>query len=320
MPLFEMPMSELREYTGTNPRPDDFDEYWARAIDEMRSLDPKVDIREAEFQAPFAECFDLTFTGVREARAHAQYLRPKNGEKPHPAVLQFHGYSGNAGDWTDKLSYVAAGFSVFALDCRGQGGSSEDSGGVKGNTHRGHIVRGLDDEPENLLFRHIFLDTAELATIAMSMDEVDENRVAAMGGSQGGGLTVACAALEPNIKCLAPTFPFLSDYRRVWGMDLAKNAYQELTDYFRLFDPRHEREEEIFTRLGYIDVQHLAERIRGRVLWALSMMDQVCPPSSQFAAYNKINAEKEMVIYPDFGHERLPGFADIAYRFIIDRA
>ncbi len=319
MPLFEMPLHELKEYRGTNPKPDDFDEYWSRAIEEMRSIDPKIEIEASDFQAPFAECFDLTFTGVRDARIHALYLRPTHADTPHPAVLQFHGYSGNAGDWTDKLPYVSAGFSVFALDCRGQGGSSEDSGGVRGNTFKGHIVRGLDDDPENLLFRHVFLDTAQLASIAMSMDEVDENRVAAMGGSQGGGLTVACSALEPRITCLAPTFPFLSDYRRVWGMDLAKNAYQELTDYFRLFDPRHERENEIFKTLGYIDIQHLANRIRGTVFWAIAMMDQVCPPSSQFATYNKLSTEKDMVMYPDYGHERLPGFADSTFRFILDR-
>src|SRR5690606_3071815 len=148
-------------------------------------------------------------------------------------------------DWQDKLGYAALGYSVFAMDVRGQGGLSEDVGGVKGRTIEGHIIRGLDDEPDNLLFRHIFLDCAQLANIAMSMPEVDETRVGATGWSQGGALTIACAALEPRIKKLAPVYPFLSDYKRVWEMDLAKDAYAELRSYFRYFDPRHEREDEI---------------------------------------------------------------------------
>ena len=82
----------------------------------------------------------------------------------------------------------------------GQGGLSQDLGEVTGTTFKGHIVRGLDDPPEKLAFRQIFLDTAQLARIVMDMPEVDENRVGAMGGSQGGGLTLACAALEPRIK------------------------------------------------------------------------------------------------------------------------
>ena len=49
-------------------------------------------------------------------------------------------------------------------------------------------------------------------------------------------------------------------------MDLAKDAYAELRTFFRHFDPQHEREEEIFTKLGYIDIQFLADRIKGDVL------------------------------------------------------
>ena len=99
-------------------------------------------------------------------------------------------------------------------------------------------------------------------------------------------------------------------------MDLAKNAYEELSQYFRHFDPQHKREDEIFMKLGYIDLQNLVKRIKGEVLMATGLMDVVCPPSTQFAAYNKITAPKQMSIYPDFGHENLPGFSDETYQFM----
>jgi len=317
MPVFEMSLEELRRYQGRNPRASDFDEYWDRAISEMKAVKADVElVPYTEMETPFAECFELYFTGVGGARVYAKYLRPKNASGPHPAVVLFHGYSGSSGDWVDKLGYVALGYSVAALDCRGQGGKSEDVGGVKGNTLRGHIIRGLDDSPEKLLFRQIYLDCAQLAGLVMKMPEVDAKRVGATGGSQGGGLTLACAALEPGVKLAAPVFPFLCDYRRVWEMDLAKNAYEELRAFFRLFDPLHEREEELWTRLGYIDCQHLAPRIKARIQMHVGLMDEVCPPSTQFAAYNKITAKKEMVIYPDFGHEGLPGQADRVFEFL----
>jgi cephalosporin-C deacetylase len=317
MPVFEMPLSELEKYQGCNPRPSNLNQYWEEALQEMRATDPCLTLVPSQFQAPCADCFDLYFTGVRNARIHAKYLRPKNVPEPHPAILIFHGYSGNSWDWSDKLNYIAAGFSVIAMDCRGQGGLSEDTGRVKGTTFHGHIIRGLDDAPENMLFRHIFLDTAQLASIVMNLPEVDPNRVGALGGSQGGGLTLACASLEPQIKRAGPCFPFLCDYRRVWEMDLAKDAYNELREYFRNFDPNHAREEEVYTRLGYIDVQHLAERIKGEVLMGTGLMDTICPPSTQFAAYNKIKAPKQMVIYPDYGHEGLPGMNDRFFQFML---
>jgi len=317
MGLFDLPLEELYKYQGRNPRPADFDAYWDAAIAEMRNTDPRVEMIPSAFQTPFAECFDLYFTGVRGARVYAKYLRPKKAPKtPHPAICMFHGYSGSSGEWTDKLPYVALGFSVAALDVRGQGGLSEDVGGVKGNTLRGHIIRGLDDEPDELMYRQIFLDTAQLAGIVMGMPEVDENRVGATGMSQGGGLTLACAALEPRIKRAAPVCPFLCDYQRVWEIDLAVNAYEELKQYFRSFDPQHLREKETFTRLGYIDCQHLAPRIKGEVMMAVGLMDQICPPSSQFAAYNKIRSPKSLRIYPDFTHEYYPGFPDEIFQFM----
>lgn len=318
MPVFEMSLEELKQYRGVNPRPEDFEQYWERALEEMNSVDPQIELVPADFQVPFAECYHLYFTGVRGARVHAKYLRPQKISKleKHPAVLQFHGYTGDSGDWNEKLNYVAAGFSVAALDCRGQGGLSDDTGGVIGNTHCGHIIRGLSDDPDNLLFRHIFLDTAQLAAIIMDMPEVDENRVGAMGGSQGGALTLACASLEPRIRKAAPQYPFLSDYKRVWEMDLAKDAYNEIRTYFRKFDPLHEREEDIYTTLGYIDIQNLVKRIKGEVLMGTGLMDMICPPSTQFAAYNKIQSKKEMKIYPDYGHEHLPGFNDIVFEFM----
>ncbi len=314
--LFDMSRERLEAYQGINPRPADFDAYWERGLAEMRALDPAVELVPAKFQVPFAECFDLFFTGVGGARIHAKLARPRQAAAPHPAVVQFHGYSGSSGDWLDKMPWAALGFTIAALDCRGQAGLSEDVGGVKGNTLRGQIIRGLDDAPERLLFRQIFLDCAQLAGLVMAMPEVDPGRVGCFGGSQGGGLTLACAALEPRIRRAAPNFPFLCDYQRVWEMDQAKDAYAELKEFFRSFDPLHEREKEIFTRLGYIDVQHLAPRIRAEVMMAVGFCDTVCPPSTQFAAYNKIPGKKSYVAYPDFGHEGLPGHGDRVFQFL----
>ncbi len=312
-----MPLEKLKTYEGINPKPKDFDAFWDNSIAEMRELDSQLELVPADFPTPYAECFDMYFKGVGGARIHARLAQPtQKCDSPGPAVLMFHGYSGNAGEWTGLLPYVAMGYTAVSLDCRGQGGQSEDVGGVKGTTQSGHIIRGLDGPPENMLFRNIFLDTAQMAKLVMEMDDVDENRVGAMGGSQGGGLTMACVSLEPRIKLAAPVFPFLSDYQRVWEMDLATGAYAELKYYFRMFDPQHKREDEIFNKLGYIDIQHLAPRIKAEVCMFTGLMDTICPPSTQFAAYNKITSKKSMEIYPDFGHEGLPYVGEKTFQFM----
>lgn len=314
----DFPLKELETYTGINPCPADFDDFWQKSLKEMRSVEPDVKFLPAEFHSPFAECFNMSFTGVRGARINAKFIKPKNIKGKIPAILQFHGYNCSNGDWNDKLNYVAAGFAVAAMSCRGQSGMSEDIGGVQGLTSSGQLIRGIDDKPENMTMRHIMLDTAEIANIVMNLDFIDEKNVYAMGASQGGGLTCACASLEPRIRKAAPTYPFLSDYKRVWDMDLAKDAYGEIRHYFRTMDPSHSHESEVYEKLGYIDIKNMAKWIKADVLMATGLSDNICPPSTQFAVYNRITSNKKHILYPDFGHEWIPEFGDLIWDFFVN--
>ncbi len=313
---FDLPLKELETYTGSSPKPKDFAAYWERALAELDQQSLDYELVPATFQTSLVDCYDLYFTGVGGARIHCKLAQPKQTDEAGPGIVMFHGYSCDSGDWVEKAMYAAHGTTVLAMDCRGQGGLSEDPLVVKGSTLRGHIIRGVEDpNPDHLYFRNVFLDTVQAARILMSMPHVDETRIGAHGASQGGALTVACAALEPRIKLALPVYPFLSDYRRAWEMDMNNTAYEEIAWYFRQLDPTHEREEAIFNRLGYIDIQNLADRIQAKVFWVTAMIDQVCPPSTQFAAYNKIQSEKQMVLYHEYGHEYLLNLPDKAFQF-----
>ncbi|MFO7637411.1 MAG: acetylxylan esterase [Clostridia bacterium] len=315
MPLVDKPLKELKTYMGISPCPADIDGYWNRALEEMKAVKPEVEVKKASFQWEGIKCYDMHFTGVRNGNIYSRLLVPQKSDKKTPALIRFHGYHGNTQDWSQYLAFALSGFTVAAMDVRGQGGLSSDGASYKGSTIKGHIIRGLDDDPQNLAFRHIFLDAAQLTGIIMSIDEVDERRVGCYGGSQGGGLALACAALEPRISRVVSLHPFLSDYQRVWEMDLVIQAYEEIGYHFRNFDPGHDRENEIFHTLGYIDVKNIVKRISGKVLMGTGLMDTICPPSSVFAAYNNIRSEKQMKVYPDFKHENIPEFADLTYQF-----
>ncbi|MBL8088120.1 MAG: acetylxylan esterase [Chthonomonas sp.] len=316
MPLVDMPLDELQSYQGTNPRPSDFDSFWDAGLAELDKLGTEVCLESAGPHIPGVECFDAWFTGVGGARIYAKHVRPVMRPAKSPAVIEFHGYSMQSGEWIDLAKWVHAGFSAWSLDVRGQGGRSEDVGGVRGTTLRGHIVRGLGDEPSKMLYRSIFLDCAQLARIAASQDDTDGSRIGTIGWSQGGGLSLACAALSPFVTRCVSAYPFLADYQRVWAMDLAKDAYDELRYFLRSFDPTHARIQEIWMQLGYIDVQHLAPRIKGEVRMLTGLMDTICPPSTQFAAYNKLTGPKSIVIYPNHSHEGLPGAVDANFEFL----
>lgn len=317
MPQIDMSLEKLKAYQGKNPRPADFDVFWDKSLEELNTIDPAPVFTKADISCAFADLYELRFTSTKGARIYAKVAVPKHekGERL-PTILKFHGLSGNGGAFFDLLPFAAQGFVMATMDSRGQGGYSEDVGGVAGTTYTHPFIRGIEGPPEGLLVRDLFLDTAMLARVMMAQDFVDGTRMAAMGQSQGGALSVACAALVPSIKLCAPCFPYHADYLRVWEMDLAKGAYEGLRYYFRWFDPAHEREEEIFTKLGYIDIQNLAPRIRAKTFWTTCLMDTTCPPSTQFAAYNKMTCEKEMLIYPDYAHELPSSHKDKTFTFL----
>lgn len=211
--MADMPLEKLKAYMGSSPKPVDFDEYWERALKEMTETESNVTIKRSDFYAPTVDCYDMWFTGVRNGEIYVKLLKPKKIEGKLPAVLFFHGYTAHTADFINYVQYAASGYVVAAMACRGQNDRSNDLNAVRGNTVNGFICRGMDDEdPDNLHYRNLFLDGAMLARIVMNMEEVDENRVAVTGYSQGGALSNVCAALVPEIKLVVSVYPFLSDY------------------------------------------------------------------------------------------------------------
>ncbi len=319
MPVLDMPLSELKQYCGITPCPDDFDAFWDHSITELSRINPRASFTPYPFPSAVADCYELRFTSDKGATIYAKFATPKGAVGKCPTLLHFHGLGGRSLPWIDLTPYAAQGMCIASMDVRGQGGRSQDVGGYVGTTDIIPFMRGIEGEPEDLLYRSIFLDTAMLATVLKAHPLVDGTRMGVFGGSQGGALSLVCASLVPEIKLCSTRFPYLSDYRRVWEMDLAKGAYDGLGFYFRKFDPRHEREEEIFTKLGYIDIQNLVPRIRAKVKFYTGLMDNICPPSTQFAAYNKITSQKELIVYPDYGHEELPDEKDMTFSFFAEQ-
>ncbi len=318
MPIVDMSLAELKQYMGKNPCPADFDSFWDARLEEINKIDYEVELVQIDYPSEIAEMYDLYFTGTMGSRIHCRFAKPKDVEGKVPAVINFHGLSGSAEARYTALGFVSQGYVFAAMDSRGQGGASEDLGGATGSTYSTPFIRGIDDVPEKMYQTNLFLDTAILAKIIMSLEYVDETRVGCFGGSQGGGLSIACAALVPGIKKCFAVYPYLSDYKRVWDMDLDKGAYEGLRYYFRKFDPTHARENVIFTKLGYIDIQHMAKRIKADVTMATGLMDTTCPPSTQFAMYNKLTCNKKVIVYPDYGHEGIIDIQDRIFEFMAE--
>lgn len=317
MPILDMPIEELKNYLGTNKIPNDFDAFWNERVIEANKVKLNYELKPIITGYEACEYYDLWFDGIDGDRIYAKYIRP-NIDNDIPIILQFHGYPGASRGYFEQTSFAGMGCAVLAMDCPMQGGNGYSNGEFIGTTASGHIITGLQGDAKNMYYVRLFQNTIILCNIAKKLDGIDKEKIFANGASQGGGIALACTALNECVKKCAVLYPFLSDYKRVWDMDLDKIAYEALRYNSKWFDCMGKNEEEIFEKLGYIDVKNFARRIKAKVLFGTGLLDDICPPSTQFAAFNNIKSEKKHYIFPDYSHEEISEFDDMLINFFLE--
>lgn len=298
-----MPLSELKEYRGRLEVPADFTQFWQETVD-ATEIPSNYELELKDFNLDFVECFDLRFRCQPAAQVYAKCMLPKK-KAALPVIFYFHGYQGQGPDWSEMFKFTAAGYAVICMDVRGQSGYSIDGSGFRGNTVKGHIIRGAVQGREHLFYKEVYLDLYRLVSLVATFDWVDEDQLYTYGASQGGALALVAAALNPQIKQTIAIYPFLSDFKRILELGDTSEAYNELFRYFKFHDPFHETEAEIMNTLSYIDVKNFAHMIQAEVKMITGMQDDVCAPSTQFAIYNRIESPKELKIMPEYNHEAM---------------
>ena len=296
-----MSVTEMLDYRGRQEAPDDIGAFWHQQKERVSVL-PEYDLTKQAFNLDSVDCYDLTFKGTNGSKIYSKCLFPKNVEKA-PVLFYFHGYQGQSPDWTENLKFVCAGYAVVCMDVRGQAGKSQDLGQFNGMTVKGQVIRGAVDGPEQLFYKDVYLDVYQLVEIVVSLDFVDEENLVSYGASQGGALALVCAALNQRIAKTVAIYPFLSDFKRILELGNHCEAYDELFRYFKFSDPLHKTEDTFLKHLAYIDVKNLAHMIECPVMMITGLEDDVCPPSAQFAIYNRIESEKSVNILPEYSHE-----------------
>ena len=304
MPWFDLPLEQLRDYRTDTAEPPGLDQWWQQRLDAARAVasPPTLSRYEAGIYAP-VEVYDTEFSGAGGDRIRAWYLRPAGASGDTPVVVTFIGYGGGRGLPAEHALLPALGYAVFVMDTRGQGGrwATGATGDRQGDPAAGPenarvMTRGIG-QPEGYYYTRLFTDAARAVETARELAGV--SRVAVSGASQGGGLALATAALVPQAVAVCHAdVPFLCDIQR--GITLGPDApYTEIPEFLA----NHvDLIPAALDTLRYVDCALLARRITARCLLSVGLMDTVCPPSTVFAAYNEITADKDISVHPFTGH------------------
>jgi cephalosporin-C deacetylase len=301
---FDMPLEKLKTYLPTRIEPEDFDIFWEKTLAQTRKYPLNAIFTPVEYGLKFLDVFDVTFNGYCGQSIKGWFFIPRLQPGPFPCVVEYIGYGGGRGHPFDWLLWGNVGYAHFVMDTRGQGstwrsGDTPDQEIDGGNPQiPGFMTRGILD-PHTYFYRRVFTDAVRAVEAARSHPSVDPKQVVILGGSQGGGITLAVAGLVPDLVAVMPDVPFLCHFRHATEIT-DSFPYSEIQNYCRIHRGKIET---VFNTLAYFDGVNFATRAKAPALFSVGLMDEICPPSTVFAAYNHYGGPKEIRVWAYNHHE-----------------
>lgn len=313
MAHFDLPLHELQTYRPSRTKQPDFREFWLTTLQEAAQPPPVLRLEPLDLPYRAARFYRAVYPGWGGAEISGIYAQPE-GDGPFAAVSVYHGYGSRRPEAFELLSWISQGYAVLATDVRGQSGESSDSSAYPGGHVPGYLTLGIGD-PASYYYRGAYVDAVRAVEALAAQPAVDSGRLVVTGASQGGGLALATAALcamkQLHLRAVVAEVPFLCHFER--GATLVDDGpYQEIGSYCRRSGASAAY---VLRTLSYFDCMNLADQIRAPTLVTAGLMDTICPPSTIFAAYNAIEAPKEIIADPFGEHDTFPGVLEARARW-----
>ncbi len=311
MSLPDLPLDELRGYRPALPAPEDMDAFWAGTLTQAAQHPVAAVFRPVQAGLRLIDTFDVTFAGHGGHPVRGWLHLPAGSGERLPCVVQYVGYGGGRGLPHENLLWAVAGYAHFIMDTRGQGSawSVGDTGDPEpaGPSHPGFMTRGILD-PASYYYRRLYVDSVRAVDAACAHDAVDAARIAVTGGSQGGGLALAVAGLRHDLTAVMPDVPYLCHFRRAVQV-AERGPYLEIARYLKV---HRNRVDDALRTLDYFDAAVIGRSATAPALFSVALQDEICPPSTVFAAYNAYGGAKQIREYAFNDHEGGEGFQQAA--------
>jgi len=153
------------------------------------------------------------------------------------------------------------------------------------------------DNRDTYYYKRVYLGCLRAVDLLASLPQVDTSRIAVYGGSQGGALSIVTAALDHRIKYIAAFYFALSDVTGYLHGRAGGWPHMFSADNIKSMGSKKK-----IAVSAYYDVANFAKLIHIPGIYGWGFNDEVCPPTSIYAAYNNIHAPKETVITKESGH------------------
>lgn len=295
----------------SNAIPEDYETYWVETKEELHQIKPDFSLTQVDsLSTAHKLVYVASMQSLGNTTIYGYYVVPR-GKSNIAAIMQVPGYGYNISTSDVKrMAEKQDDIAEFALCIRGHGLSKASFNPWDDISFWGYKICDKNDN----VYRGAYMDCVRGVEFLISRPEVDNKRIGVMGGSQGGGLTLATAGLcADQIAACAYFDPFPCDLRD--HLRIRKMINGELHEFLK-DDMNSCSFGNLLDMQDYIDTRGFASKIKCPVFFSTALFDDDCPPYIGFAAYNQISTQKQYKIYPKDSHLSESGEYDAMYQYL----
>jgi cephalosporin-C deacetylase len=282
-----------KNYQSVVSKPDDFHEFWDDVISDVNSIDLDPSIERDDLRSTDdVDVYEVYYNSLDNVRISAWYAVPRGASGKLPAIVSSPGYQSDPPipkDWARK------GYASISMNPRGKVRSRTqfDPG------YPGVLTYGIVDR-NTYSYRGFYVDAWRAVDFLLGRDEVDNTRIGATGGSQGGGLTLTMASMRKEIRAATVSAPYLCGFMDAIALTNTY-PYYEIIDYLHTYP---DRRDDVERTLAYFDSISFADSIECPIIVNVGLQDNVCPPETGYALFGRLaSKDKKFYEYDGHGHE-----------------
>lgn len=301
-------LEDARSYRGAWLRPSNFESFWepSVAFAQNAQVESVVVLPSATQTATFKR---ITFASTDQTQLSARVILPATASAAElpattelPAVVLFSDLGRGVRSWQHLLRFSALGLPVVALEARPCEPQLKDAWrGTFTAEELAHALINPDGAASSTLKQ--LIDDA-LVTTAVASRFLGRTTVTWGEGLGGSQALFAAALLPKEVSATMALNPLFADnattLRSVVGCGDTPQS------------------DAAIDAVGLLDSACAAELVRVPALIGTALLDQSASTEGTFALYNRLPGQKEMRVYPKFGHERINQFENEQINYLCE--
>ena len=297
---------EIEQIKNPYHKPDDFDDFWKDALQDLAAISPEYAVEEDPSQSTSeVTVYKVSMNSLENIRVFGWLTIPKvvlRGKK-FPVIIGYVGYQIKA------KPLISGDFVQLSINVRGTDVENMDD--INPDKH--DLLTLNINDPHKYVYRGIYMDCVRALDFIYAKEEMgfDLTKIAVLGGSQGASLALVVAGLmNKKVRTVVADNPIYCDFHINLAMQNEIKSESFIIKYINRYLEENKNiitEAEVLNNLSYFEVQNFIPKITCPVLFGVGLLDPLAPATTTIGAFNKLKPEvqklSELYTFPGLAHE-----------------